>query len=126
MGAALTDATLAGADLIGTNFAGADLTRADFSSANLSNVTFGTAYNGLFVNLGGTDFTGANLSGITGLAFIAGSPYYDASTNLTNTWLDEGTTSFDPAAAGWTLVPEPSTALFVGMGLLGLVARRRT
>ena len=125
VGAVLTDATLTGAHLIGTNLAGANLTRTGFSSANLSGVTFGTAYNGLKVNLAGTDFTGANLSGLTGLEFVIGTPYYDAATNLADTWLDAGTTSFDPVAAGWTLVPEPSSALLVGLGLVGLMTRRR-
>ena len=123
VGAVLTDATLTGANLIGTNLAGANLTRTSFSSANLSGVTFGTAYNGLKVNLEGTDFRGANLSGLTGLEFIIGTPYYDAATNLANTWLDGGTTSFDPVSAGWTLVPEPSSALLVGFGLVVAAAR---
>ncbi|HIM00327.1 MAG TPA: PEP-CTERM sorting domain-containing protein, partial [Myxococcales bacterium] len=32
---------------------------------------------------------------------------------------------FDPVAAGWTLIPEPSTALLLGLGLVGLGVRRR-
>ncbi|HIF12522.1 MAG TPA: PEP-CTERM sorting domain-containing protein, partial [Dehalococcoidia bacterium] len=28
-------------------------------------------------------------------------------------------------AAGWTLIPEPSTALLLGLGLVGLGVRRR-
>jgi hypothetical protein len=34
-------------------------------------------------------------------------------------------TGFDPAAAGWKLVPEPSTALVVAIGLVGIAPRRR-
>jgi len=77
------------------------------------------------VNLTGADITGANLSGLTGLAFITGAPCYDASMNLTNAWLDEDATSFVPVSAGWTLVPELFAAILVGPGLVVSVVRRR-
>lgn len=125
VGAVLTDATMTGASVAGGNLAGADLTRAVLSSANLSGVSFGTAYNGLNVNLSGTDLTGANLSGLTGLAFVTGVPYYDASTNFSGAWTDDGTIAFDPVTAGWALVPEPSTAFLLGLGLAGMAGYRR-
>ena len=68
---------------------------------------------GLFeVNL-----TGANLTSAP-LGFSFGAALYDINTDFTDT-------GFDPVAAGWTLVPEPGTALLMGLGLAGLASRRR-
>ncbi|MAF67462.1 MAG: hypothetical protein CMJ84_17620, partial [Planctomycetes bacterium] len=60
------------------------------------------------------------------LGTTTGSAYYDAATDLTNAWdTSAGHKRFDPVAAGWTLVPEPSTALLVGLGLVALGLQRR-
>ena len=126
LGVVLTDAIMTGANLTGTILAAADLAGAFLSSANLSDATFGSAYSGLNVILTGTDLTRANLSGVTGLAFVTGVPYYDALTNFSGAWTDNGTIPFDPVAAGWNLIPEPSTALLLYLGLVGLSTGRRS
>ena len=126
IGAVLNDAILTDANLSGTVLAAADLTGALLSAANLSDAIFGSAYSGLNVILTGTDLTRANLSGVAGLAFVTGIPSYDTLTNFTGAWTDHGTIPFDPVAAGWNLVPEPSTALLFCLGLVGLSSRRRS
>ena len=84
---------LSGADLDGTNFQDADL-----SSSLLGDAT-----------VEGTDFRGADLTGAFYLSTTTGSAIYNSETRF------EGT-DFDPATAGWRLVPEP------GAGSLGLAA----
>jgi len=143
-------ANLEGADLsnthaFSTNFNGANLSNADLSGAympfstmngaNLSNAELSGTWLGeccgASMDLTGTNLTGANLSGailgVHALGLTIGTPNYDALTDFTNAYSGEYENSplFDPVAAGWTLVPEPNTALLVGIGLAGIAARRR-
>ena len=127
--ASLRSADLRGSDLSGARFSNsylgrADLEGADLSGANLSDVLFRST------NLEGVDLTGADLSGATYLGRSTGSAFYDYNTDFSNAWWDSGgvaclisdrCTSFDPVVAGWTLVPEPTTALLFGLGLLLLL-----
>jgi uncharacterized protein YjbI with pentapeptide repeats len=110
------------ADLSGANLAVADLTNANLTVANLSNaILTGADLNGadlFFADLTGADLTGAILANATGLGEFSGAALYDINTDFTGT-------GFDPVAAGWTLVPEPSTTLLFGLGLAGLASRRR-
>jgi len=130
----LTDANLLGADLIGADLTGAFLTDADLTDANLLGADLTAAFlsDAFLTNadLTGADLTGAfldgaNLSGArldyaTTLYTTVGAALYDSDTDFTGT-------GFDPVAAGWTLVPvpEPSTALLMGLGLAGLATIRR-
>jgi hypothetical protein len=113
----LDSADLASASLAGANLSSADLDHADLSLADLSgaqlvdtNLRF-AVFNGAQLN--GADLSGAQLANAIGLGLSSGSALYSAQTDFTGT-------SFDPVAAGWSLVPEPNTALHLGLGLAGL------
>ena len=113
-GATLSDAFLSAAIL--TN---ADLTAAFLSDAFLTNADLtGADLTGAFLD--GANLSGARLDYATTLYTTVGAALYDSDTDFTGT-------GFDPVAAGWTLVPvpEPSTALLMGLGLAGLATIRR-
>jgi hypothetical protein len=122
----LTDSNLMGARLNGAYLDGAGLSSASLREADLEGASLRYAY------VNSADLTearllGTSLHGVEFLANTVGLPYYDALTDFTDTWFGASGSSspFDPVAAGWTLIPEPSTALLLGLGLVGMAARRR-
>lgn len=135
--AGLSDTTLvgsnfSGADLSDASFGNADLRDADFTRsglgdsyldyADLSGADFSSAYL-QFANLTGAIVDGTNFSGAyladTDMDLTIGSAFYNANTRF------HDDPAFDPVAAGWVLIPEPSTALLLSLGLVGLTNKRR-
>ena len=125
----LRSADLSNANLAGARFSFSDLSSVDFSGSNLVNADLSGA-RFRFTNVEGADLSGADLSGAGSLGLVQGSAIYSPTTDFTNAWWDTGgvsclvtnrCTPFDPVDAGWTLVvPEPATALLLGLGLLML------
>jgi len=96
----LVGANLTGASLSGAVLLSADLDMADVSSADVTGANFSLSF-----NLGTTSWTGV-------------APTYDGVTDFTGT-------GFNPVEAGWTFVPEPSMAMLMNAGIVGLVAASR-
>ena len=127
--ASLRSADLRGADLRGARLSSSYVGRSDLEGANLSGARLdGALFYG--TNLEGANLRGAKLSGAVYLGRSTGSAIYDHTTDFSNAWWDSGGVAcllsdrcktFDPVAAGWTMVPEPTAALLFSMGMLLLV-----
>ena len=129
-GADLSDANLSGADLTGAFLRVAALPYANLSDANLTGADLSNA-NLFSASLARADFSNADLTEAYYLGYTTGSPYYNAETDFTNA--EDGlpgsvlSGQFDPVAAGWTFVPEPSGTLLgiAALSCVGLLATRR-
>lgn len=135
----LSDAYLVGANLSGANLSFADLTWADVSEADMTGTDLSHAVltdtDLLDTDISEADFSNALLFSTlldqvinwseatwTGARYSLnavdndGNPIYD-------TWFPTGMDQAWRDAAGMVAVPEPTTALLLGLGLLGLSVR---
>ena len=132
----LVGANLSGADLTSANLTWADLSEADLSNADLSSAVFVYA-DLLDTEIGGADFSNSllyaawlddtiNWSSATWTGARYSLNAVDNDGNLVDdTLFPAGMDQAWRDAAGMVAVPEPTTALLLGLGLIGLSKRRR-
>lgn len=126
-GADFTNASLQGVGFEGLiGLPAPSLRDALLVNADLAGASFSVEGGFGRIDLQGADLSGAILRDVVGLGNTSGAAFYDAGTDFANSWVDlAATIPFDPVTAGWTLIPEPSAALLIGLGLVGLSAAPR-
>lgn len=110
----LSDSVMSSVRLIDTSLTGTNLARV---------AMFDVDFGGSDVTM--ADFSGATFDRVLNLGSTVGRAMYSSTTDFSGAWADSGSTPFDPVEAGWMLVPEPTSSVFVGLGLVCLSAVQR-
>lgn len=117
--------------LTSVNFSGgiAAFQSSSFINADLTGATLSGGSGAFQIwRIDGANFSGADISSISTDNLVGGESFLDSfSLSAAPTYTDATIfpNGFDPVAAGWSLVPEPTTSLMVLMSLGGLIGYRK-